>query len=62
MVFQSEISQETRFDESTDLSTTYLGKGRSGKKKCNKSGGKFSNLRTRVYTRQNYQTKLNVVY
>ena len=23
---QSEISQETRFDESTDLSTTYLGK------------------------------------
>ena len=24
--FQSEISQETRYDESTDLSTTYLGK------------------------------------
>ena len=46
----SEISQVTIFDENTDLSMTYLGK--SGKKKCNKSGRKFSNFRTRVYSRK----------
>ena len=49
---QSQISQETRFDESADLSTTYLGKVDQTRKKCNKSRGKFSNLRTRVYSRQ----------
>ena len=47
----SEISQVTRFDEYTDLSMTYLGKERSNKKKCNKSRRKFSNFRTRVYSR-----------
>ena len=34
---QSEISQDTTFHESTDLSTTYLGKVDSDKKGCNKS-------------------------
>ena len=48
----SEISQVTRFDENTDLSTTYLGKRWSNKKKCDKSRGKFSNFRTRVYCRK----------
>ena len=56
----SEISQVTRFDENIDLSTTYLGrlkydlfrKERSNKKKCNKSRRKFSNFRTRVYSRK----------
>ena len=49
---QSEISQVTRFDENTDLSTTYLGQARSNKKECNKSRRKFSNFRTRVYSRK----------
>ena len=49
---QSEISEATRFDESTDLSTTYLGKVDQTRKKHDKSRGKFSNLRTRVYNRQ----------
>ena len=49
---QSEISQETRCDESTDLSKTYLGKVDQTRKKCHKSREKFSNLRTRVYSRQ----------
>ena len=48
---QSEISQVTRFDENTDLSMTFR-KGRSNKKKCNKSRRKFSNFRTGVYSRK----------
>ena len=49
---QSEISQVTRFDENTDLSTTLFRKDRSNKKKCKKSRRKFSNFRTRVYSRK----------
>ena len=48
----SEISQVTRFDENTDLSTTYLGKRGQTRKKCDKSRRKFSNFRTRVYCRK----------
>ena len=48
----SEISQVTRFDENTDLSMTYLGKRGQTIKKCNKSRRKFSNFRTRVYSRK----------
>ena len=48
----SDISQVTRFDENTDLSTTYLGKRGPNKKKCDKSRGKFSNFSTRVYCRK----------
>ena len=49
---QSEISQVTRFDENTDLSTTYLGKCGQTRKSVNKRRGKFSNFRTRVYRRK----------
>ena len=49
---QSGISQVTRFDESTDLSTTYLGRINQTRKMCDKSRRKFSNFRTRVYSRQ----------
>ena len=49
---QSEISQVTKFDESTDLSTTYLGRIGQTRKKCDKSRRKFSNFRTRIYGRQ----------
>ena len=49
---QSEISQVTRFDESTDLSMTYQGRIGQTRKKCNKSRRKFSNFRTRVYSRK----------
>ena len=38
----SEISQPTRFDESTGLCTTYFRQGRSDNKKYDKSRGKFS--------------------
>ena len=38
---QSEISQETRFDESTDLSTTYLGKVDQTRKSAIKAGESF---------------------
>ena len=48
---QSEISQVTRFDENTDLSTTYLGK-QGQTRNCNKSRRKFSNFSTRVYSRK----------
>ena len=49
---QSEISQVTRFDENTDLKYHLFRKERSNKKKCNKSRRKFSNFRTRVYSRK----------
>ena len=48
----SEISQVTRFDENTDLSTTYLGKQGQTRKSVIKSRRKFSNFRTRVYCRK----------
>ena len=45
---QAEISQVTRFDESTDLSMTYLGKT-CDKRICDQSRRKIPNLWTRVY-------------
>ena len=48
----SEISQVTRFDENTDLSTTYLGKHGQTRKSVDRSRRKFSNFRTRVYCRK----------
>ena len=49
---QSEISQVTRFDESTDLSMTYLGRINQTRKSVIRKRRKFSNFRTRVYSRQ----------
>ena len=49
---QSEISQEIKFDESTDLSTTYLGRVGQTREKCNKSRRKFSNFRMRIHDRK----------
>ena len=45
---EAEILQVTRFDESTDLSTTYLGKT-NVTRECDQSRRKIPNLRTRVY-------------
>ena len=46
---QAEILQETKFDESTDLSTTYLGKTNVMQEYVIKAEEKIPNLRTRVY-------------
>ena len=43
------IFQMTKFDESTDLSTTYLGKTDMNKRTCVQRRRKISNLWTRVY-------------
>ena len=49
---QSEISQVTRFDENTDLSTTYLGKRGQTRKSVIRARRKLSNFRTRVNCRK----------
>ena len=48
----TELSQATRFDESTDLSTTYLGKTDIMRYQITKAEEKNSNFWTRVYTWQ----------
>ena len=45
----AEISQATRFDESTDLSATYLGKTNITRDMIIKAEGEIPNLWTRVY-------------
>ena len=45
----AEISQATRFDESTDLSTTYLGNMDMTRDKTIKAEEKLPNFWTRVY-------------
>ena len=49
---QSEIYQVTRFDESTDLSMTYLGRINQTRKSVIRAKESFPNFRTRVYSRQ----------
>ena len=49
---QSEISQATRFDESTDLSTTCLGKVDQTRKSVIRAEESFPISGTRVYSRQ----------
>ena len=51
---QAEISQVTRFDESTDLSTTYLGKTDVIREYVIKAEEKFPISGTRVYKIVNY--------
>ena len=49
---QSGIFQVKRFDENMDLSTTYLGRIGQTRKSVIKAEEKFSNFRTRVYSRK----------
>ena len=44
----AEISQATKFDESTDLSTTYLGKTDMTREYCNQGRRKISLFWTRI--------------
>ena len=49
---QSEILSTTRFDQNSDLSTTYLGKGDTTRASKIKVGGNIPNIRTGVYSRK----------
>ena len=50
---QSEILNITRFDENSDLSTTYLGKGQTDPNITSLKWGKsFANIRVREYLRK----------
>ena len=49
---QSEIVNTTRFDENSDLSTTYLEKSDTSKNNKLKAEESFSNIRTRTHTKK----------